>query len=378
MLKIGERCKPMIYRHPNYKLPSTVGFEHGANTLPAPQFQDEVHPHPASGDTLQSFGGRKKIGIVNPQIGDHTEQIKQFLQDEYFELGRQCFAKIEQADGRPALFLPFVGETGWRLMWHIKLVHLSRATFKVVCCKLGEECLYPSADDFAYGWTFCDNDKAIEGTGRIQREWWQIRKNLPYGHDLKSGLFEVHPEISLLQENVAPLIQAKIPIAPSIRRGLKTDFVIATRKRDLCPENNYPHWPIVADWLQSKGLSFAVIGAPNTSFDLEGSRYYTAEPPDPFNDQWYGFDAAVELLQNCRCFLGTDSGPAHLAAAVNSCPMIVQQCRSHNGREKVFITSMRMTTTRPFVAVPYENWNYPFAENGIIDILTKWIERGVI
>ena len=67
-------------------------------------------------------------------------------------------------------------------------------------------------------------------------------------------------------------------------------------------------------------------------------------------------DAAVELLQSCRLFIGTDSGAAHLASLVNACPMIVQQCPSGS---RNFIDRMAATTDHPVTMIGREHWNQP-------------------
>src|SRR5262245_10883053 len=51
-----------------------------------------------------------------------------------------------------AIFLPWLGEFGVMLLRWVRYVHWHPAACKVVCCRTGQEPLFPSAASFIYDW----------------------------------------------------------------------------------------------------------------------------------------------------------------------------------------------------------------------------------
>jgi hypothetical protein len=261
-------------------------------------------------------------------------------------------AKLELGVGGKAVFLPFQGEAGWWLMHAIRLVHFSQAIHKTVCCKRGQECLFPSADAFDYDWADVVPDELRAGTNRRHSvsaiQWPEIVARYPDSVPVGTG------EISHTQELFPYHLESRIPIRPLKVRGLKVDVCVGVRNRAFLPEKNYPHWPYIASRLREKGLTFAVIGNRQTSVPLEGQTCISGDYGD--------WDSAVELLQNCKVFIGTDSGGAHLSSVANGCPMIVQEvpntaaCTTRN-----FISRMAATTNYPVTHLPADRWNDPDA-----------------
>jgi hypothetical protein len=254
------------------------------------------------------------------------------------------------------LFLPFLGEFGWLVMHYVRLVHFTEATYKIVCCQRGQECLFPTADEFFYDWKHPLQDWQRVGTDRQKREWPEIEAVFPNADPIQAGGVSFRHEAKHCIR-----IDQRIPIRPNNIRGLKVDVCIGVRARGMHPQKNWPHWPIVARSLSENGFTFAVIGCRETSYPLRGMACMSGD----FGD----LDAAVELLQNCRLFVGTDSGGAHLASLVNGCPMVVMDVPD---TVRHFIPRMQATTDHEITIIGREHWNSP---NIIRDAIIKELSQ---
>jgi hypothetical protein len=219
----------------------------------------------------------------------------------------ELLARLDDGADGPVVFLPFVGEFGHLIMSHVRLVHFHRSPDKLVCCRPGEEVLYPSASGFVTTWRDPVSDYGRVGTMRDRRfPWPMIRRRHRTRHPIDAGALTPEQEVYPLRPD------RPIPFRPT-PRGLRADVVLGVRRRSFCPERNWPHWQRVADAARAAGLTFAVVGDRATSFDLEGQACHSGD---------HDTAAAVELMQGCRLFVGTDSGASHLAATVG-CPMLV-------------------------------------------------------
>ena len=223
------------------------------------------------------------------------------------DLDARFALRLKQGEGEPALFLPFVGEFGHLCMYHMRLVHFHTASRKVVCCKPGFEIFYPSADEFDYDWTNPISDDQRAGTERVRRDWPEIARRHPGHRPIQGG------NTSLAEETIVLCPGEKIPLKPRTLRGLRVDVCIGTRARKMDTSKNWQHWTEVAAAIQAMGLTVGVIGTRETSYPIDGAI---------MSGDYGDCDAAVEMLQNCSCFLGGDSGCAHLAAVVG-CRMLV-------------------------------------------------------
>lgn len=251
---------------------------------------------------------------------------------------------LKIGSGSKAVFLPFIGEVGWLIMHYMRLVHFSQAKYKIVCCRPGQEVLFPTADEFCTGWHYNAPDTSVTGTGNPMR-WEFAAKAFPDAAPVPSG------SLSNQQEFVAIAPGQRIEISPK-RRGLQVDVCIGARRRELLPAKNWPHWQKIADALTDAGLTFAVIGTRDSAYTLEGMTCMSGDYGD--------FDAAVELLQNCRLFVGADSGSAHLASVVDSRPMIVQNIpRPPHSTNWGWVHRMKATATQPIVEISADDWENP-------------------
>jgi len=214
----------------------------------------------------------------------------------------------------PHIFLPFCGEFGHLIISHIRQVHHHTAKHKIVCCKPGEQVLFPSATSFFFDWKDPIPDAEKAGTIRVSPydrpplQWPLILERFPEAIPVKAG------GMTMTQEHIPLYPEKRIPFQPR-RRGLKADICLGVRSREFCPERNFPakSWQIIADAITTHGYTFGVVGKRPTSFDLAGQQWHSGD---------YDTDASIEAIQNCRLWCGTDTGTSHLAAAIGV-PMII-------------------------------------------------------
>lgn len=239
-------------------------------------------------------------------LATKTSMPPQYIQELYQRLG--------QSSGKPCFFLPFVGEFGHEIMSHIRLVHFSSASEKLVCCKQGHQALYPSAAMCITDWEDPVADAQRVATMRSTPLPWRALRQAygpPARVTVESGGLTPEQEIFPIQPH------ERIPFKPRLR-GYTADVLLGVRRRDFCPERNWPHWQAVADALTAAGLTFAVVGTRETSLQLRGQLMHTSGDTD----------AAIELMQNCRLYVGTDTGSSHLAAAVGAPMLVFRETRS--------------------------------------------------
>lgn len=259
---------------------------------------------------------------------------------------RDLLARLDDGAGRPCLFEPPVGtEFGHEIITYVRLIHFHHASEKIVCCRHGHEVLYPSATTCITDWTDLIPDAIRTGTSRtismdMVREWPAIRDRYPHHHIVSLGGLSPEQEMYVICPNV------QIPFRPKTR-GLRADVVFGVRKRDLAAHRNWLHWRRLSEGARAAGFSFAVVGARDTSFDLPGQIAHSGD---------YDTDAAIELLQNCRLYIGTDSGASHLAAAVGA-PMLII---GRNESEEFWNFTRLMIQVNPKpIDVIREAWNDP-------------------
>jgi hypothetical protein len=258
--------------------------------------------------------------------------------------------RLREGTGKKCLFMPSYGEFGWNILFAARMVHFTQSSYKIVCCRRGFECLYPTANEFYYDWINPIPDEERQGTCRDKTHRFpEIMAKFPDATPISvMGL-------SFAQERLPFCPGTGLKIEPRIKRGLKADICIGTRFRKMGEQKNYVGWEQVASYLTSKGLTFAIIGSNESSYDLEGSICMSGDYCD--------LDAAVELLQNCKLFIGTDSGAAHLAALVNHSPIIIQKVPTVNmtTTTDVFIDKMRQMTDHEVIPLDLGSWNQPRA-----------------
>ncbi len=251
-------------------------------------------------------------------------------------------ASKEMASMRRVIFLPHLGEFGWFIARCIRRIHQYAADEKIVCCEKGQEVYFPSASGFVYDWEQPVPEHDRRGIGNQYECHAPIKK-------LKERLHAEFPEHEVISNETLSTFgkfpDAKewsqtFPLNPT-KRGLKTDLVFGARNRAKVETvQNWDGWPKLADAVISVGHSFAVIGKRGSTRELPGAKHHSWD----FDDA----SADVELLQNCRLYVGGNSGVTHLATFLQV-PTIAA-CPGWPGGE--WLEYMRYTTKAYFEHLP--------------------------
>jgi len=186
--------------------------------------------------------------------------------------------------------LPFRGELGLKLRYHVPAVHAMRPD--VVCMEPDEEALYPSAGTRYLVERNRDDDR---------RE--KYAKDGAYLRTLEPQLRAAFPRAQFV-ETAPGMPEARFIPEPLLRRGLAADVVICPRKRVYGASKNWDGWALLAEQLQAAGLSVFAGGAPDSS------------NPVPCPAAWElerFLDATIEAMLVARVVVATDAGLAHLA-----------------------------------------------------------------
>lgn len=252
--------------------------------------------------------------------------------------------KLDIGAGKPCIFLPNLGEFGHKILTGIRCVHWHKASEKIVCCTESERVLYPSATGFFHDWTepphVCDAKRGGSGFSPVSL-WPQIVARFPNHMPIVQG------GLSFAEEIIPIHPEERIPFRPKFR-GLRADVAISVRHRQYCPVRNWQHYQQLADAIRAAGYTFAVIGDKRTSYDLDGQTHHSGD---------YDTDAAIELLQNCDLFIGTDSGPSHLASTVGSRMLLFREVAS--GTRDFFPRMEKVNPGR--IDVVSDGWENPEA-----------------
>ena len=184
--------------------------------------------------------------------------------------------------------LPCRGEFGLKLRYHVPNVHAIPGP-KTVCIEPGEECLYPSADDFI----IVDRieDDARRGT--------HPRTDGAFNRRLREQIHNRYGEVEVIQTRKGMREKRFIPKPHAAFQWITAKVVIAPRKRDYGGAKNWPYWRELLDLPEV----FAA-GAPDSSFDLPCPKAWDCER---------FLDASVEAILGAELVISTCAGVAHLA-----------------------------------------------------------------
>jgi len=229
---------------------------------------------------------------------------------------------------KTTVFLPNYGEFGPVIDKLVKIVHFHQSPKKIVCCKKGEEALYPSASDFFYDWEDFVDDEDKWGffsknkIGNYTNHNYQnYKRKLSVEIDkIKSKLGD-NNYVHLWNFNVDKIFTNKYShifrpeLKPIVKCGLNVDVVISPRNRKSRSESNCNFWEDVVRELTDKGYTVGGIGKGDTSTNVKGTLLNSWDYDD-------NSSAIIEMLQNCRLYVGIDTGTSHLASLL-SVPMMV-------------------------------------------------------
>jgi len=212
--------------------------------------------------------------------------------------------RMKPGSDRPTVFMPWYGEFGVMLMYWVRYVHHFSAPDKVVCCRRGEEAYYPSA---RYYWSDFEEPVPDERKRGAMHRIKHCESNKKLRTRIQDAIGEVEWQYPRRIKDLGQFELLGVPMEPSPRRGLSVDVTIGPRNRRYKPQRNWNHWSRLVDSLQDRGLRVGLVGRQETTFDLPQAAVRAWEVGD---------DAAanIELLQNSRLYIGTDTGTSHLAA----------------------------------------------------------------
>jgi hypothetical protein len=213
----------------------------------------------------------------------------------------------------PIVVLPYYGEFGHFVNSFIRQVHYLYAPAKIVCCRPGEEVYFPSATGFYYDW----NDPFYSDKKVGFRDGWPPATSFPLTPEEVSLLgrlrlqFREHRITALTQPlTTAQVVSMHVPITIRSVAIPRFDLVVCCRRRSWEAYRNFDRWPEVLAPLSARGFTVAIVGEPDTSYDFDFVQFrsWTHAP---------NAEAVVEALSNARLYIGTDTGPSHLAALVS-------------------------------------------------------------
>jgi len=176
-----------------------------------------------------------------------------------------------------------------------------------VCCRVGDEPLFPGAQGFCYTWDDLPNDK---------KKWSTARSNdhKDYMKALCSRLradFESPTLISPPRRFDADLRKGNFVPRPQHAFDFPEDaypeVLLAPRHRKHGAHRNYEHWPEVCAGVQGFA-SVGLLGTAEASLDLGG----VATEHKVWNHA-DNLTATLNFLKHCRLCVTTDSAMAHLA-----------------------------------------------------------------
>jgi hypothetical protein len=197
------------------------------------------------------------------------------------------------------IILPFRGEFGMKLIHHVPIVHSIKCENKIVVCEIGEESLYPTANEYI----LCDrrNDELRRDTSKNDKKFldhlinkfWKV-----YGRNL--NVITTTPSMS--KSYFKPHSFSNILLNQEI------DIVICPRKRKYGEEKNWHGWKRLSEILIEKyNLNVFAIGAPDSS-------YADLHPNCMCSWDYKNFlDVSITAINSSKLVISTDSGLAHLS-----------------------------------------------------------------
>lgn len=226
------------------------------------------------------------------------------IRDEWFQ------AKLAADEKDKLIILPHYGEFGFFVFHHLRYCY-SILKPHLICCRRGQECLFPKASGFLYEWEnpVPDNRRAQDGGKRNAKI---IRL---YDQELRRKFFHSHPDYSVIRpkyKNCWLTRNIKYPVTVNSYFPPQ-DIVVATRKRGMSPDRNLNWDNLIKEFSH---LKIGIVGAKESSVDYGLTSAW--QHPD-------GETAGtIDLLQKCKLFIGGDSGIAHLAAMLNIPSLVVE------------------------------------------------------
>ena len=154
-------------------------------------------------------------------------------------------------------------------------------------------------------------------------------------------------------------LHSQIIIDYKTNSSLKLDVAIAPRYKNLFPQRNFDHWNIIVDYLLDAGLKVGVIGKQQETYLFKNKGViYSFEQDDPS-------ETSLNLLSNCKFFIGTDSGVAHVYHNLLK-PCFLFRTATQNGPNE--IASYPLINKNCYVKLLTDNSTEYIAKNVIKEI----------
>lgn len=255
------------------------------------------------------------------------------------------------------VFLPFRGEFGWYLFTYVKRIHGDPSPNKIVCCKRGHECLFPTATDFFYDWQdiadsikagiYTDFSHEKELRERIANQF-QLPDETEWSSPSANGWHDKHD-----YANNIFIPKSLLP------HDLKADVVITPRHRQMDSQRNWTqeNWQYVVDRLNENNISVAVCGAKDSSFDLENVKYKSWDYLD--------VDSDVELMNNANLVIVQESGLQYLSFLCQRPTMCIDHYHKDHGAD------LHRPKNIPFKEISYV-WHKPSLLVQEIEFYLRW------
>ncbi len=273
----------------------------------------------------------------------------------------------------PVVILPFYGEYGWFIVSYVRQVHYLKSSYKIVCCRPGDEVYFPSAAEFFYDWKEiivdaqkCGfrNSKIIEPPILITKEEQALNKKL-------NKKFPLFPLLRFDK----PLPLKEIPHLPvpinTVYKTQHVDVVVGARYRSRIgldgaynDQRNFEQWDDVLYPLKERGYLIGQIGRKETSFLCKQAVVSSW-------DYDRSTEAIVSMLNRAKLYIGTDTGPTHLAALLGV-PMVVFRNYTRKNLDMLQGCVLPLARSRGFFAqLVDDGWQLP---RKVADAAVKYLE----
>jgi hypothetical protein len=218
------------------------------------------------------------------------------------------------------VFANTVREFGQFVPYEMKTFHYFNCEKKIACIDRGYEAFYPSADGFIYDFK---GPKVSDFHRGGSLNWTRDEAMMAeFTRDIHSKI----PDAKIIYKfdnagcdgfilpmRIPPLWNCPVPMYswlgvnfPKTKAyGIEVDLVFSNRKKAGTQDRNFNHWDIFISHMLSKKLRIGAIGRKDMSYKFNGV-VHSFDYPNPSV-------ATVEMMQAANFYVGTDTGPTHLA-----------------------------------------------------------------
>jgi len=247
-----------------------------------------------------------------------VDQLPAFPVDS-IDKWKDYFDRLLNEKNKCVVILPYYGEFGHFILHYVRCVEYIKAETKIVCCYPGDESFFPSATGFYYDWQnpFHDNERCGF------RDRWFFTEDInetPIEKQLRQRLLTIFREYEHIRiDYPMPLERLVITDVPFRIKQLdeaiapKLDVVICARHRQPINSKedsslrNWPYWEQLISGLAENGYKIGIVGKEYSTFQFSNASLVKSWNFP--NETKFMFN----MLTNCRLFIGTDTGPTHLA-----------------------------------------------------------------